>query len=107
MQYQQPRLRDLHARSGNPVRHGLFLKQPAATGDPTGGTLTPNVSGTLGAANRAHAVVNAPWPQAGLGHVEAAALCPKTIGDRHAHLMVLYLSMPALATMGFSRLPRT
>src|SRR5207248_11419713 len=72
-----------------------------------GGTLTPNVSGTLGAANRAHAVVNAPWPQAGLGHVEAAALCPKTIGDRHAHLMVLYLSMPALATMGFSRLPRT
>ena len=56
-------------------------------------TIDHELEGTLGHADRAHAVVDAAWAEAGLGDGEAAALLTEEVVGRHAHVLVDDLGM--------------
>ena len=57
--------------------------------------LDHELEGPLGHADGAHAVVDAAWPEAGLGDGEAAALLAEEVVGRHAHVLVDDLGMAA------------
>ena len=93
---QQPGLIDLVAGLGNCLLHETLVSQWTAERHPSTGPVDHQGQRTFGAAQRAHAVVDAPRPQPGLGDREPGAFFGEQVGDRHPDVVVDDFAVPGL-----------
>jgi hypothetical protein len=99
LEHQQTQLLDLDPRLGDPVAHDALLGDRLAEGDPLGRALAHHLDGSLGDAQRAHAVVDAARPETRLGDREALALAADDVADRHADVGEPQLGVAAVVAV--------
>ena len=87
LQGQQSRLLDEDPRFRNPLESHTAFGDGLAKGNPLPGPDTHFLQGPFGQANEAHAMMDAPWPEASLGDLEAAPFTQKNICDRDADIL--------------------
>ena len=87
LQGQQASHVDLATRLRNPLARHALLGHGAAEGDPRRRTLAHEFERALGQTDEAHAVVDAPRPEAALRDFEAAAFAEQDAARRHAHVV--------------------
>src|SRR5277367_2165921 len=87
LEYEQAGLLDLDARPGDQVLHDPLVDERAAERDPRFSPVDQEGQGPLGHADRPHRVVNAAWPEAGLGYQEPVTLAGEPVLDGHAYIV--------------------
>mmetsp|Transcript_136603 Transcript_136603/g.323599 ORF Transcript_136603/g.323599 Transcript_136603/m.323599 type:complete len:402 (+) Transcript_136603:165-1370(+) len=85
--HQKPRLVNFSSAFSNLLHNASHLCQLLTKGCAAGRTPTHVAKGTLSLSDHSHAVVYAPGAQPQLGDLEAAALSPKHVADRHPDIL--------------------
>ena len=73
------------------LRHALLGDRACRRRRAARGALAHQLERALGQADQAHAVVDAPGPEAALRDLEAAAFAEQDVVDRHAHVLEQHL----------------
>ncbi len=93
VQHQEARLVDHDARLGDALAGHALVGDAFAKGGALRGALAHLFQRALGAADDAHAMVDAARAEAALGDLEAAAFAEQDVGRRHAHVGELHFGM--------------
>jgi hypothetical protein len=97
---QQPRLLDLQSRLGDLLLNDALIGERPTERDARLRPLDHERQRTLGRAQRAHAVVNAPRSEPCLGSHEAAAFLADDVAHRHPGSVEQNLGVPVLVVTG-------
>src|SRR6266566_8349238 len=90
---QETGLLDLQLRLSNPFLHDTLFDQRFTKSYPLCDALAHHLQRALCCPNRAHTVVDTPWPKAGLGYRKPAAFLTQQVARRNSHILKQHLAV--------------